>query len=95
MIMVPSSNQETEILHQKNLTEAFFNNLFDQLKINENHQKEQESFLLEMYLSHINLKLKGKNSDLKFKEFIDIIEEETITRLDTKTQSDKKNAWVF
>ena len=88
--MVPSSNQETEILHQKNLTEAFFNNLFDQLKINENHQKEQESFLLEMYLSHINLKLKGKNSDLKFKEFIDIIEEETITRLDTKTQSDKK-----
>jgi hypothetical protein len=90
MIMVPSSNQETEILHQKNLTEAFFNNLFDQLKINENHQKEQESFLLEMYLSHINLKLKGKNSDLKFKEFIDIIEEETITRLDTKTQSDKK-----
>jgi hypothetical protein len=43
-----------------------------------------------MYLSHINLKLKGKNSDLKFKEFIDIIEEETITRLDTKTQSDKK-----
>ena len=83
--MVPSYNQETEILHQKNLTEAFFNNLFDQLKINENHQKEQESFLLEMYLSHINL-----NSDLKFKEFINIIEEETITRLDTKTQSDKK-----
>ena len=91
MMMVPyDQEQETEILHQKNLTEAFFNNLFDQLKINENHQKEQESFLLEMYLSHINLKLKGKNSDLKFKEFINIIEEETITRLDTKTQSDKK-----
>ena len=59
------------------------------MKINEKHQKEQESFLLEMYLSHINLKLKGKNSDLKFKEFINIIEEETITRLDSKIQSDK------
>ena len=74
MMMVPyNQEKETEILHQKKLTEAFFNNLFDQLKINENHQKEQESFLLEMYLSHINLKLKGKNSDLKFKEFINII----------------------
>ena len=61
------------------------------MKINENHQKEQESFLLEMYLSHINLKLKGKNSDLKFKEFINIIEEETITRLDKKIQSDKES----
>jgi hypothetical protein len=95
MIMVPyNQEQETEILHQKNLTEAFFNNLFDQLKINEKHQKEQESLLLEMYLSHINLKLKEKNDDFKFKEFINIIEEETITRLDTKTQSDKQNGWV-
>ena len=65
MIMVPSYNQETEILHQKNLTEAFFNNLFDQLKINENHQKEQESFLLEMYLSHINLKFFKKKQWFK------------------------------
>ena len=43
-----------------------------------------------MYLSHINLKIKGKNRNLKFKEFINFIEDETITRLDKKTQSDKK-----
>ncbi len=29
-----------------------------------------------------SFKLKGKNSDLKFKEFIDIIVDETNTRLD-------------
>lgn len=85
MMMVPyDQEQETEILHQKKLTEAFFNKLFEQLKINEKHQKEQESLLLEMYLSFFNLKLKGQNSDLKFKEFINIIEDETNTRLDKK-----------
>ena len=42
-----------------------------------------------MYLSHINLKLKGKNSDLKFKEFINVIEDETNTRLHRKIQYDK------
>jgi hypothetical protein len=88
MMMVPY-NQEQEIMHEKNLTEAFFNRLFEQLKINEKHQKTQESLLLEMYLSHINLKLKGKNSDLKFKEFINVIEDETNTRLHRKIQSDK------
>ena len=92
MMMVPyNQEKETEILHQKKLTEAFFNRLFEQLQINEKHQKGQEFLLLEMYLSHINLKLKGKNSDLKFKEFIDIIVDETNTRLDKKIQSDKES----
>ena len=86
--MVPyDQEQEREILHQKKLTEAFFNKLFEQLKINEKHQKEQESLLLEVYLSYINLKLKGQNSDLQFKEFIKIIEDETNTRADKKIQS--------
>ncbi len=62
--------------------------MFQQLKINEKHQQKQESLLLEMYLSHLNLKLKGENKDLKFKEFINIIEDETITRLEIKIQSD-------
>ena len=92
MMMVPyNQEKETEILHQKKLTEAFFNRLFEQLQINEKHQKGQEFLLLEMYLSHINLKLKGKNSDLKFKEFIDIIVDETNTRLDKKILSDKES----
>ena len=43
-----------------------------------------------MYLSHnINLKLRGKIRDLKFKEFINIIVDETNTSLDKKLQSDK------
>jgi hypothetical protein len=87
-MMVPyDQEQEREILHQKKLTEAFFNKLFEQLKINEKHQKEQESLLLEVFLSYIYLKLKGQNSDLQFKEFIKIIEDETNTRADKKIQS--------
>ena len=88
-MMVPYEKQETEIVHEKNLTEAYFKQLFAQLKINENHRKKQETLLLEMYLSHINLKLKGENKDLKFKEFINIIEDETIRRLEIKIHSDK------
>ena len=60
-----------------------------QLQINVKHQKKQESLLLEMYISHINLKLRGKIRDLRFKEFINIIVDETNTRLDKKLQSDK------
>ena len=67
MMMTPyNQEQETEIVHEKNLTEAFFSHLFEQFKIKENNQKELESLLLEMNLSNINLlKLKGKKQIFK------------------------------
>jgi len=55
------------------IKDRFFNRLFTQLKINEKHHQSQEYLMLEMYLAH-NF---SNASNQQFKEFIDIIKDET------------------
>jgi hypothetical protein len=66
------------------IKDRFFNRLFTQLKINEKHHQSQEYLMLEMYLAH-NF---SNASNQQFKEFIDIIKDETEERLERKPVSD-------
>jgi hypothetical protein len=66
------------------LKDKFFNRLLTQLKINEEHHQSQEHLMLEMYLVH-NF---SNASTQPFKQFIDIIKDETEDRLQIKSGSD-------
>ena len=70
--------------------EVFFNRLLLQLKVNEKHLQDQDALLLEMYLVHI---YSNERSNQPFKEFIDIIKDETESRLQIKLQIDRKSDW--
>ena len=63
--------------------EEFFRKLFEQLIRNETHQKEQNSLLLEIYLSYSVY----KTSDQLFKEFVEFIAYETNARFEFNMQS--------
>jgi len=63
----------TVMLSESERKEKFFNRLFEQLKVNEKHQVSQESLLLEMYLALYA----NDFSNPQFKNFIDILKEET------------------
>jgi hypothetical protein len=61
-----------------------------QLKINEEHQRNQESLLLEIYLADIY----SKNlSCYQFKGFINLFIDELTVRLDVKILSDRTSEW--
>ena len=60
-----------------------YRKLFEQLIRNETHQKEQESMLLEIYLSYSFV----KPSDQLFKEFVGFIASETNSHLEINLQS--------
>ena len=60
---------------RERLREQFFERLLEQSIRNEKHQVDQESLLLEMYLSYIYFK--KTTSDQMFKEFIQFIMDET------------------
>ena len=68
-------------MEMEKLKEKYFKGLLEQLKINEKHQVDQDSLLLEMFLAYIHSK------QISFKEFIRIIIDETIKRLEIKLQS--------
>ena len=70
--------------------EVFFNRLLLQLKVNEKHLQDQDALLLEMYLVHI---YSNERSNQPFKEFIDIIKDETESRLQIKLQIDRQSDW--
>jgi hypothetical protein len=73
-----------------NAKEVYLNSLLTQLKVNEEHQRNQESLLLEIYLADIH----SKNlSCYQFKEFITLFIDETTARLDVKIQSNRTSDW--
>ncbi len=74
--------QDMEI---EKLKAIYFERLLEQLKTNERHQEDQVSLLLEMFLAYIHSK------QISFKEFMRIIIDETIKRLEIKLQSDRKS----
>jgi hypothetical protein len=73
-----------------NAKEVYLNSLLTQLKVNEEHQRNQESLLLEIYLADIH----SKNlSCYQFKEFITLFIDETTARLDVIIQSNRTSDW--
>ena len=66
------------------LKEQFFERLLEQSIRNEKHQVDQESLLLEMYLSYIYFK--KTTSDQMFKEFIQFIIDETHQHIEANLQ---------
>ena len=71
-------------MEMEKFKEKYFQSLLEQLEINEKHQVDQDSLLLEMYLAYNYSK---QISD--FKEFIEITIDETNKRLELKLQSDR------
>ena len=84
MDIVHQESDSIEILRIKELKEAYFNRLIEELKENEKYQTNQDSLLLEIYLSHFYSK---QCNDLMFQDFINIIEGGIHIRLETKIQS--------
>ena len=81
MMMDICTDGNVQDMEMEKLKEKYFKGLLGQLKINEKHQVDQDSLLLEMFLAYIHSK------QISFKEFIRIIIDETIKRLEIKLQS--------
>jgi hypothetical protein len=67
MIMDICTDGNVQDMEMEKLKEKYFKSLLEQLKINEKHQEDQDSLLLEMYLAYIYSKQISN-----FKEFIEI-----------------------
>jgi hypothetical protein len=87
MIMDICTVQDMEM---EKLKKKYFKSLLEQLKINEKHQEDQNSLLLEMYLAYIYSKQISN-----FKEFIEITIEETNKQLEKKLQSYRTSNFNF
>ena len=96
MMMDICTDGNVQDMEMEKLKEKYFKGLLGQLKINEKHQVDQDSLLLEMFLAYIYSK---KISD--FKEFIRITIDETHKRLEIKLQSyrtsnfNSNNKWDY
>ncbi len=71
-------------MEMEKLKEKYFKGLLEQLTINEKHQVDQDSLLLEMFLAYIY----SKQQISDFKEFIRITIDETHKRLEIKVNPD-------
>ena len=56
MIMEICTGGIVQDMEMERLKEIYFNRLLEQLKINERHQEDQDSLLLEMFLAYIHSK---------------------------------------
>ena len=82
MMMDICTDGNVQDMEMEKLKEKYFKSLLEQLKINEKHQEDQDSLLLEMYLAYIYSKQISN-----FKEFIVITIDETNKRFELKLQS--------
>ena len=53
MMMDICTDGNVQDMEMEKLKEKYFKSLLEQLKINEKHQEDQDSLLLEMYLAYI------------------------------------------
>ena len=88
MIEVEMMEAEAE---NERMKEEFFQKLFEQFLRNEKHKKDQDSLLLEMFLSYIYF----KTSDQLFKEFIQFIVDGTDARIEISFQTQREKGYTF